>query len=183
MTTIHETVDVEIVRDVDPAAIGPFENADAEDGIMLNHAYVDMRGYSIDDAREILDEEGQLLRDIEDLGDDGDGLEALLDGLYEDASELNRFDVGTAGTIFALSAAGAAPISSCNGGLLGEMSHSSDVPHILFSVTPDRLGPIFAAAEAADVGLLNNMGHVEVFADRISKLNLFGRRLLTELQR
>ena len=44
------SVDVEIVRELDPAAIGPFENADAKDGILLNHDYVDMRDYSIADA-------------------------------------------------------------------------------------------------------------------------------------
>lgn len=167
-----EGVDVKIVREVDPAAIGPFENADAKDGILLNHAYVDMRGYSIADAQEIIAEEAQLLDDIEAIGDDDDRLEELLEGLYEDASELSGFDAGTAGAIFALSAAGAAPISSCNGGLLGDTSHSSQVPHILFSVQREHLGPILAAAEAADVGLLNNSGHVEVFADRIPKLNV-----------
>ena len=178
-----QNVDVEIVRDVDRTVIGPFENADAKDGILLNHDYVDMRGYSIADAREIIVEEGQLLDDIEAVGDDVDRLAGLLEGLYEDASELAGFDVGTAGAIFALSAAGAAPISSCNGGLLGDTSHSSQVPHILFSVTRDCLGPIFAAAEAAEVGLVNNSGHVEVFADCIPKLNLFARQLLHELER
>ncbi len=89
---------------------------------------------------------------------------------------------GTAGAIFALSAAGAAPISSCNGGLLGDTSHSSQVPHILFSVTPDRLAPILAAAKAADVGLLNNSGHVEVFASGIPGLRAFARQLLHQLE-
>jgi len=178
-----ESIDLEIVREVDPAAIGPFENADAKDGILLNHAYVDMRGYSIADAREIVAEEAQVLDEIEAIGDDDDRLEEILEGLYEDASELSGFDIGTAGAIFALSAAGAAPISSCNGGLLGDTSHSSQVPHILFSVARERLGPILAAAEAADVGLLNNSGHVEVFADRIPRLNVFARQLLHQLER
>lgn len=177
-----ESIDVEIVRELDPSAIGPFENADAKDGILLNHEYVDMRGYSISDAQDILGEEAQLLDDIEAIGDDDDRLEELLEQLYEDASELSGFDVGTAGAIFALSAAGAAPISSCNGGLLGDTSHSSQVPHILFSVTKDRLRPIIAAAEAADVGLLNNFGHVEVFAKRIPELHNFAKQLLHQLQ-
>lgn len=177
-----QSVDVEIVRDVDPAAIGPFENADAKDGILLNHDYVDMRGYSIADAREMIAEEAQLLDDIEAIGDDDDRLEELLEELYEAGSELSGFDIGTAGAVFALSAAGAAPISSCNGGLLGDMSHSSQVPHILFSVGKERLGPILAAAEAAGVGLLNNSGHVEVFADRIPNLNAFAQQLLLELE-
>jgi len=182
-TAMWQCVDVEIVREINPAAIGPFENADATDGILLNHAYVDMRGYSITDAREVIAEEVELLREIEATEADGGRLEELMEELYEAASDLSDFDVGTAGAIFALSAAGAAPISSCNGGLLGEASHSSQVPHILFSVDPMKLAPILAAAEATDVGLLNNSGHVEVFAERIPKLNAFAARLLLELQR
>jgi len=177
-----DAVEVEIVRKVDPSLIGPFEGADAVDGILLNHAYVDMRGHSIADARQIVAEEVELLREIEAIDDD-DRLIEVLDEVYESGSELGGFDVGTGGAIYALSAAGAAPISSCNGGLLGEASHASEVPHILFSVDPGRLAPILAAAEAADVGLLNNSGHVEVFADCIPKLNAFAERLLIELER
>ena len=180
---MRQRVDVEIVREVDPAAIGPFENADATDGVLLNHAYVDMRGFSIPDAREVIAEEAELLRAIEAIGPDDDRLEELMEELYETDSDLSGFDVGTAGAIFALSAAGAAPISSCNGGLLGDMSHASQVPHILFSIDPPKLAPIVAAAEAADAGLLNNSGHVELFADRIPKLNAFAARLLIELER
>lgn len=148
-----ESVDVEIVREVDPSAIGLFESAHAQDGILLNHAYVDMRGYSIADARQLVAEEAELLLEIGAIGGGGDDrLVELLDEIYESCSELGGFDVGTGSAIYALSAAGAAPISSCNGGLLGETSHSSQVPHILFSVDKERLAPIIAAAEAADVG-------------------------------
>lgn len=178
-----QCVDVEIVREIDPAAIGPFENADATDGILLNHAYVDMRDYSIPDAREVVAEEAELLREIEASEADEDRLEELMEELYEASSDLSGFDVGTAGAIFALSAAGAAPISSCNGGLLGETSHASQVPHVLFSIASEKLAPILAAAEATDVGLVNNSGHVEVFAERIPKLNAFAARLLLELER
>mgnify|MGYP003646368629 CR=1 FL=1 len=176
-------IEIKIVRDVDPAVIGPFENADAEDGILLNHVYVDMRGHSISDARDVVTEEAQLLLDIEAIAGDDDLLDELIQGLKEDGSDLSSFDLGTAGAIFALSAAGAAPISSCNGGLIGNDSHSSQVPHILFSINRERLAPILTAAEAADVGLLNNSGHIEVFADRIPKLNAFAAQLLLALDR
>ena len=43
-SSMWQHVDVQIVRKVDLAAIGPFENADAMDGIFSSHAYVDMRG-------------------------------------------------------------------------------------------------------------------------------------------
>ena len=181
--SMWKSADVEIIRDVDISAMGPFENADAEDGILLNHSYVDMRGYSNTDARDLVDEEAELLRDVEAAGDDDDRFEEVLHEVYESASELGGFDIGTTGAIVALSAAGAAPISSCNGGLLGETSHSSAVPHILFSVAPGQLPPILRAAEAADVGLLNNLQHIEVFADRIPQLNDFAKHLLNELDR
>ncbi|MEK7945292.1 hypothetical protein WKR98_11100 [Pigmentiphaga sp. YJ18] len=73
---LRESVDVEIVRELDPAAIGPFENADAKDGILLNRDYIDMRDYSIAYAQEILAEEAQLLDDIKAIGDDDDRLGA-----------------------------------------------------------------------------------------------------------
>lgn len=174
------SVDVEIVRDVTLDAIGPFENADAEDGIMLNHAYFDMRGYSLADAEAVVREEGDFLRDLEAAEDDEDEVEAMLDSLVADFSELGGFDVGTAGTIYALSAAGAAPITSCNGGLLGG-SHSSNVPHVLFSIDPLKFAPILKAAEIADVGLLNNDGHVEIFATTIPHLHLFAQSLVRVL--
>lgn len=174
------SVDIEIIRSVNSDAIATFENADAEDGILLNHVYVDMRGYTLADARDIVAEEAALLRDIEAMGYDAD-LDGVSNELYESCSELSAFDIGVAGTIFALSAAGAAPISSCNGGLLGDGDHSSEVPHVLFSIGEGRLQPILTAAEAVNVGLLNNSGHIEVFADTIPKLNAFAERLLLEL--
>lgn len=122
-------MDVEIARKIDPAAIGPFENADATDGILLNYDYVDMRGFSISEAQEVVAEKAGLLREIGAIGADDERVEALKDRLCEAASQLSGFDVGTAGAIFALSAAGAAPISSCNGGLLGDgrMHHRSHI--------------------------------------------------------
>ncbi len=42
--------EIEVLRDVDPGAVMPFHSADAVDGIMLNHGYVDMRGIDIADA-------------------------------------------------------------------------------------------------------------------------------------
>lgn len=176
-----QEAEVEIRRDLNPAAIGPFEYADARNGILLNHGYIDMRGQSVGDARLLVDHEAELLHDIEAADDDmlGD----LIDDFHLSEFELAMFDIGTGACVYALSAAGAAPISSCNGGLLGDMEHASDVPHILFSIDPEFLGPILLAAEAADVGLTNNDGHVEVFAKRLPELNRFADRLVIELER
>ena len=177
-----KSIDVDIVREIDPKAIRTFENADAEDGILLNHSYIDMRGYSIADAEHVVAEEYELLSAIAAVEGDIERVDELIEQLYEDASELSGFDVGTAGTIFALSAAGAAPISSCNGGLLGEPGHSSQVPHILFSVELSHLELILSAADEAKVGVINNSGHVEVFAATIPALNAFAMAILRKLR-
>jgi len=173
--------EVEIRRDLNPAAIGPFEYANSENGILLNHGYIDMRGQSIGDARMLVDREAELLSDMETANEDTLG--DLIDDFHLSEFELAMFDIGTGACVYALSAAGAAPISSCNGGMLGNMEHASDVPHILFSIAPELLGPILIAAEAVDVGLINNDGHVEVFANRLPDLNTFADRLLIELER
>jgi hypothetical protein len=172
--------DVEIRRELDPAGIGPFEYADARNGILLNHEYIDMRGQSIADARLLVDHEAEMLREMASASEDDIG--ELIDDFHLSEFELAMFDIGTGGCVYALSAAGAAPISSCNGGLLEGAQHASDVPHILFSIDPDLLGPILAAAKAADIGLINNDGHIEVFARRLPDLNTFADRLLTELE-
>lgn len=177
-----KTADVEIVRDLNLGAIGSLENADAEDGILLNHDYVDMRGCTVADAWDVVTEEAQFLADVDAADGDYDRIADLIDSLASDMSPLGEFDIGTAGAIYALSAAGAAPITSCNGGLLGEMSHSADVPHILFSSDPGTLEPVVAAAELAEVGLINNAEHAELYAENIPKLNRFAEILLGQLQ-
>ena len=72
--------EVEIRRDLNPAAIGPFEYANSENGILLNHGYIDMRGQSIGDARMLVDREAELLSDMETANEDtlGDLIESMI---------------------------------------------------------------------------------------------------------
>ena len=136
-----------------------------------------MRGLSVADAWEGIHEEAALLDRISSLAPDDDVTD-VIEELYEDCSELAGFDIGVAGAVMALSAVGAVPISSCNGGLLNEASHPSDIPHILFSAKSDQIAIISEAAGSADVGLINNGEHLELFARSIPDLNLFARQLL-----
>lgn len=173
--------EIEIIRNVDPNRIIKFGNADSEDGILLNHFYMDMRGVKIADARAIVDEEAALLHRIEEAGENDDEVERIIDELMSDESELSAFDVGVAGTIYALSAVGAAPITSCNGGLL-DGCHAYNYPNVLFSIEPGKLAGVTAVAELTGVGLENASGHVLVYADSIPKLNAFADRLVRQLE-
>lgn len=65
-------------------------------------------------------------------------------------------DPGVAGLVLAISALGGTPISSCNGWLVGASSHRSEVPHILFTASPDVMDRIIPAAMANEVGLIFN---------------------------
>ncbi|QNQ09651.1 hypothetical protein [Sphingomonas alpina] len=169
---------------MDPACFAPLTERQAagESGMEVNHQYVDVRGCSIEDARQALTEEAEFLEELEASGWDGGVADQLMDDAYE-SEFLFGFDVGTAGAIFALSAAGAVPITSCNGGVIDGERHASDVPTILFSATPEILPPILRAAAAADAGLINNDGNVELFADWLPKLHAFAGQLLAELER
>ncbi len=176
--------DVVIRREVDSAQLFPLtqQQAASENGLMLNHDYMDVRGCTITDARDALAEEAELLGELEASGWSDDKADELMDEAYETSAFIFSFDIGMAGAVFALSAAGAAPISSCNGGVIDGERHASDVPHVLFSATPDALPAIERAAVAADAGLINNDGHVELFADWLPKLHSFAEHLLIELE-
>jgi hypothetical protein len=176
--------DVEVRRSVDPAHLTPLtdEQAASRNGMMLNHDYVDVRGCSLADARHALAEEAEMLDQLEAADWTGDVADRLMDEAYEESEFLFGFDTGVAGAIYALSAAGATPITSCNGGVIEGFPHSCDVPTILFSATREVLPPILRAATAADVGLINNYGHVELFTDWLPKLHAFAKCLLADLE-
>jgi len=179
-----DRADVEIRRTVDSALLVPLTDAQAstESGMMLNHHYVDVRGCSLADARLALAEEAEALEQLEAADWAGDVADQLMDDAYHESEFLFGFDIGTTGAIHALSAAGATPITSCNGGVIDGEKHSCDVPTILFSATADILPRILRAADVAEVGLINNDGHVELFADWLPKFHAFAEQLLVELE-
>lgn len=171
---------IEVVRDIDATRLSPLDDAEASvvDGMLLNHSYTDVRGCDANDLANVIEQEESFFEEAASLEVGSDELFDLLDRQY-DESEL-EFDVGVNAAVVAISAAGGAPISSCNGGWFGD-DHSSSVPHILFSVSPATLAPIQAAAEAADCGLINNGRHAELYANELSKLLAFARHIASAL--
>ena len=179
-------VDVEITRIADLTAVAQLDErrASSEDGIALNHAYIDVRGWSIGDAKLVQEEEFAMLQDLAGAGWITDEAEELIEEhLFSDYSELAPFDPGMAAAVYALSAAGAVPISCCNGGTIGQQHHSEDVPSILFAAGDCFDGvAIMKAAEAEDLGLVPNGEFAEIFADQVLKFHRFSKNLLSRLQ-
>lgn len=177
------SIELEIRRDINPTYLHALSEAEAGsiDGLMLNHGYQDVRGCSVEDALSAISEEAELLERIE-VGDcDPSIVFAVQDEVYETGSDLADFDLGVGAAVIALSATGATPITSCNGGLLGDREHASDVPHILFSIDPIRLGIVTRAAEVSECGLINNAGHVELYANSLRAIHDFAVKLVFEL--
>lgn len=175
---------VKIVRELDVSTIEYLDEASAssEDGMMLNHLYFDTRGWGVADVETVLEEECELLESLGEVGWNTTQASEIIDVHFSDWSELAGFDVGVGGAVLALSAAGATPISSCNGGTIGIEHHSSSVPHILFAGSPTmNASAILKAIEAADLGSVHNGQFGEIYADDVLKFPAFARALIDEL--
>lgn len=161
-----------MIRDLDPMLLRPLndEEASTVDGMMLNHAYVDVRGCDASDLDHAIAEETAFYDEASELDDDPDALLDLLDCHFVESE--SSFDVGVTAAVVAISTIGGVPISSCNGGWFGD-DHRSSVPHVLFSITPEELDIVQRAAAAADCGLKNNKAHAELYADELPKLLRF----------
>lgn len=178
-------VDVVIRRTVDFSSLAALDEgrAGSEHGIALNLSYTDMRGWSLKDARLIVRQEQDLLDQLAAVDWTTSAASAIIDDQMSDGSELSWFDPGVAGAVFALSAAGATPISSCNGGTIGGDRHSSDTPNILVAAGPKMQAAAIAhALERADMAIVPNGEFAEIFADDILKFHAFAKRLLEELE-
>jgi hypothetical protein len=175
---------VKIVRTLDVAKVGHLDEnlAASEDGIGLNLAYFDARGWDASEADAGIEEERDLLDRVAATGWITHEANDVLEEHFSDWSELSGIDAGLGGAVLALSAAGATPISSCNGGKIGVEHHSSDVPHILFagSDTMD-VKAIELALEAADLGAIPNEAFGEIYADQVLKFPRFAKALVNRL--
>lgn len=168
---------LKIFRTLDASMLVPIgeKEASIQDGMMLNQFYMDLRGAKMEDVAETIAFERQFLREIADLAYDSSEME---DWLAETALAMSLpVDMGLGSAVEVLSAVGAVPISSCNGGAFTS-GHASDVAHVLFSCGPALVPDILAAAEATGCGLINNGLHAELYAAKVEDLIAFAEALL-----
>jgi len=183
--TKPNTVDVVIRRTIDLSLVPPLDEdrASSEDGIALNLAYVDVREWGIEDAELMVEHEREFLELLASVGWTTDEAAEIIDELMSDGSELFAFDPGIGAAVFSLAAAGATPISSCNGGTIGQDRHADDVPNILIAGGPAmHIAAIKNALAAADLGIIPNGEFAEIFADDVLKFHTFADRLVSELK-
>lgn len=160
------------------------ERASCESGLLENHDYFDIRGIEIEEAIEVIDAEAKLLARIEVIPAEKqeDELNQIEDELYDDFDCLVSFDLGVGGLVTALSAVGCVPISSCNGGGLGD-HHRIPHPWVIFHASETSLTFLLEAAEQTDTGLINNTdGMLQAFSDDSRKFNRMARYLVDHCQ-
>lgn len=99
-----------------------------------------------------------------------DELEALDD--MSDAPSLWGLDLGVAAAVLTLSAAGAVPVASCNGGAFGSQ-HVGRNPYVAFFVRPRRLWTILEWCEQANLVPTVTDGIAVLHAKHIRDFHLF----------
>jgi len=169
--------DVEIVREVDPASLGWPEPGAAQDetGLGCNRSYFDLRRLTWAEARRTADLERQLIQRIESAPDHEAEYEAIEDELFESDEGLHGLDLGIAGAVIALSAAGCVPFASCNAGSFGGRHHEA-YPLVVFYARAEAVDGLLASAEEAEIGL-GGGEWLTAYADDVRKMVRFAAAL------
>ena len=161
------TFTLEIERNIEPDRLAWIDGEDAADGTGLgcNRDYRDLRSTTWAEVDEILEIELRRLDQSEALG-------------FMDSHEIQELDVGIAGAVFALAAAGCIPFTSCNGGALGGR-HLEEYPLVAFYLPKRLVELVLRAAEEANAGLFQDPvgGTVHVYGCELRDLHAFARAL------
>lgn len=174
-----------IVRDLTGRSFAVLDREEAEraaeDGDLDgNKAYDDLRGMTWDDVLETLDRERTIVSGLLDASNPGESYEKFEEERLNDlgADLLWGLDPGVAASTIALSALGAIPISSCNGGVYGG-KHLEAYPLIAFYIAAASPDVLLAYAEVAGAGLvLDRYGCAQLFAQTCTPLLAFAATAL-----
>jgi len=146
----------------DEATLDAADEDGAFDG---NRAFTDLRGMTWADLAETLEIERAVLARLEAAIDLAAEYEAVSDELLLEygAEGLWGLDPGVASAVIALSALGAIPVASCNGGVLGG-DHQEEYPLAAFYLSPTAARHVVHLVDVASIGLLiDNDGRVQVY--------------------
>jgi len=169
--------DVTIRRDVSLRSYWP-RGGKVADVLNLNHEWVDLLDWFDEgQVRALLEEEALILADWFD----GGALPSDFDDVGETPDDFLRAAVaepGTAGAVAVLNLLGCRTFWSCNG-----EAHGDKVPNVHFWAKAAIVPSLIAAAESANVGLVENNEGIEVFAGNRKGLHDFAQALLHRVRR
>ena len=176
------TFDLEIRRTITAEALDVLTDAEADaaddEGYLGgNRLYQDLRGWSWDEVREMLEVEAELIQELASAADPAQAESEYYESRDlddESARGLYGLDVGVAAAAAALSALGATPFISCNAGSFGG-THAAQFPYVGFYLSHASLTTLLDLAARADVGLDAQDGAARLYARSILDLQKFAR--------
>jgi len=172
----------EIIIEVDVARLGwpSEEELDQEEPYFAgNRRYQDFRGFDWGEAISAVRADRRLVGAVTSGVIAEDALQEELESFEFDQPPWG-LDIGVAGAVAALSALGAIPVASCNGGRLG-IRHSYGHPLVAFFALPSMVETLTQCATTSGVGLINspqNDGTLIVFSPQLDGLAAFAKRLI-----
>lgn len=177
-----------IIRDLASRPFAVLEPEEAERGandgdLDGNKAYDDLRGMTWNDVLETVERERAVVAVLTAAPDPDEAYDAFeVDRLSDwGVDALWGLDPGVAAATIALSAMGATPISSCNGGALGG-EHLEPYPLVAFYVASASPDTLLACADAAQAGLaLDAHGRAQLFAHTCAPLLAFASAAIEHL--
>jgi hypothetical protein len=163
----------------EPSRVGGFPSAgDAESDSFDGNRLYDgsLLGIGWIDVAEGLDLEAQLVDRADRDSTDIDTFEAILEEDPDEDTQIlfGMLDVGVAGAVLGLSAAGCVTSSSCR----GFQGHASDLPEVAFWADPERARLVRNVA--ADVGCsfgVDDQGRASVWGPSVRELMSLARGL------
>lgn len=144
-----------------------------------NRRYEDFRGFDWRDAILAIRIDRRSIRSIRTGSVAEEDLRDQLGGSTFEGPPWG-LDIGVAGTVAALSAFGAIPAASCNGGQLGA-HHSYSHPLVAFFARPEMVQQLIHYAKASGAGLTNSPnddGTLLVFSHELEALTTFASQLV-----
>jgi hypothetical protein len=101
---------------------------------------------------------------------------------FHDAEALWNLDVGVIGAVIVLSALGASPVASCNGGGFGG-HHQASHPYVAFYLPAHKVGETLKLVEVEGVGLVaDGHGLARLYSDRDLCLSMFAASVIARRQ-
>ncbi|MBP6878281.1 hypothetical protein [Phenylobacterium sp.] len=145
-----------------------------------NQAFVDLGGMSWANLSETLEIERRILDRLERAPDLDEEEEAVIEELDAEfgADALWGLDPGVASATIALSALGATPVASCNGGVLGGQ-HKEAYPLVAFYMPTGIAARVHELATAAQAGLIvDDSGRAQIYGGSYRELLRFAELTL-----
>lgn len=161
-------------RHVDPKQLGWLtgKRAESRPNFPANRDYIDLRGMTLADldAELDLEQRGYALLEAQDYAPPA--VEEA-DRLQRQSATVPQLDFGIATTVVALSAFGCVPVMSCRGRSLGAHGHQFPAPMVTFYARKAVVAALLAAAESADVSLVNSAAKLEAYSEDLRRMRAF----------